>query len=132
MSLGPHWGQIQTPRQIVIAGTGEPGFLLKTLNNRLLHLAGEAAAGTEIHQAEARHIDISSEAVKVSQLMLKGVQREIDADFRRAIAMYQLAYHRQQRNFPHNNFKPGAGKANIQLAVVIDDRDLARVVAEAA
>ena len=64
--LGSHRRQIQTTRQIVIAGAGEPGFLLKTLNNGLLHLAREAAAVTAIHQAEARHIDISREAVKVS------------------------------------------------------------------
>ena len=64
--------------------------------------------------------------------MLERVQREIDADFRRAIVMHQLAYHRQQRDFPHNDFKPGPGKADIQRAVVINDGNLARVVAEAA
>jgi hypothetical protein len=46
--------------------------------------------------------------------------------------MDQLAYHRQQRDFPHDDFPPRAGKANVQLAVVIGDRDLARVIAEIA
>ncbi|KTG55144.1 hypothetical protein K24_21360 [Klebsiella pneumoniae] len=46
--------------------------------------------------------------------------------------MDQLAYHRQQRDFPHDGFPPWAGKANVQLTIVIADRDLARVIAKIA
>ena len=64
--------------------------------------------------------------------MFKGIQRCRHGDFRRAVVVHQLAYHRQQRNLPHDDFKPWPGQANIQLTVVISDGNLARIVAEAA
>ncbi|MNP67514.1 hypothetical protein D3C76_1633570 [compost metagenome] len=56
MRLGAHWRQVETAGQIVIAGADKPRLLLQPLNDGLLHLARETAAGAKIHQPETRHI----------------------------------------------------------------------------
>ncbi|SPZ66742.1 Uncharacterised protein [Serratia quinivorans] len=46
--------------------------------------------------------------------------------------MYHFADYRQQWDFPHDHFAPRAGNANMQLARVVLNLDLLRIVAEIA
>ncbi len=130
MRLGAHWGQVQAAGQIVITGADKPRLLLQPLDDGLLHLAGETTAGAKIHQPETRHIQRVGQLGKINQFVFQGIQRLINTDLRGTEVVYQLADHRQQRHFPHDHFAPGAFQANMQLAVIIADLNLSRVIAE--
>ena len=93
--------QRQAARQIVVAGADQPGeVLLQGGDDGLLHLLRETAAGAEIHQAKARHIDVGDIAAEGAQLLLKMVDRLLRAYQRRAVAMHHFADQRQQRHLP--------------------------------
>ena len=103
---------------------------MQTSDNGFLNLAREAAARAKVHQTESGHIQPFGQSGKLNEFILQSGNRLRHTGFRGAIAVGQLADHGQKRHFPHDHLAPRAGQTNVQLAVIIGDGDLFRVIAE--